>query len=62
MRRRKLDLNKCAVCGKFRKPEELVCMQAEGDEQWLECKHCMSKSSLDRYFPELNKNKEEAGE
>jgi len=44
---------RCDICGKFRKDSELVGMQAEGDEQWLECKKCISESDMERYFPEV---------
>ena len=41
---------KCALCGKFRKKTDLVMMQAEGEETWLECIDCMSESDKERYF------------
>ena len=46
----------CDLCGKFRADVNLVLMQAEGDEQWLECKDCMSPADHEIYF-----GKKEAG-
>jgi hypothetical protein len=45
---------RCDICGKFKSLDDLACgLQAEGDEMWNECKDCMCKFDLERYFPEL---------
>jgi len=41
---------KCDCCGKFRKLRDLVRMMGEYDEEWNECRFCVSKSDLDQYF------------
>ena len=43
-------INKCALCGKFRKKDDLIGVQAEGDEIWLECKFCCSEIDYKTYF------------
>lgn len=41
---------RCDCCGKFRKKSDIVCMQAEVDEYWYECRFCMSPVDEERYF------------
>ena len=48
--------NQCALCGKFRKWEDLI--HTTGDysdftgffDTWFECVSCMSKAELDRFI------------
>lgn len=41
---------RCDLCGKFKKEPDVVCMQSDSDEQWLECVDCMSPVDHERYF------------
>lgn len=48
-------INKCSLCGKFRKDDELVLQfDYDGDgfcvDEWLECMCCMSDSGRETYF------------
>lgn len=44
------DKNRADCCGKFRKIQELVCLEGEGSEQWVECCYCCSDFDYDTYF------------
>lgn len=41
---------RCDICGKFRKPADLVGIMGEHDEEWTECIKCMSPVDRERYF------------
>lgn len=50
---------KCDVCGKFRKDEDIVCIDysdgyGDYDEQ-ITCKWCMSDVDFERYFPNVER-------
>lgn len=52
---------RCDSCGKFRKIEDIVCIEdADGYNdyvQFMECRFCVSQADYERYFK--NQNKEE---
>lgn len=52
-RNMKMLHDRCVCCGKFRKQSELIYMIGENDEEWLECKFCMSESDREKYFKTL---------
>lgn len=43
---------RCDCCGKFRKLMDIRIVMGEYDEEWAECRFCMSKSDLETYFKE----------
>jgi len=40
---------RCDLCGKFKKQEDTLLMQAEGEETWIECVDCMSDFDRERH-------------
>lgn len=45
-------------CGKFREENELVELEGEGSEVWLECCYCCSDSDYEYYFKKELEEKE----
>lgn len=49
---------KCDCCGKFRSRKDVVGVMGEYDEEWVECRFCMSEADEEWYFKDKeNKDK-----
>lgn len=52
---------RCDLCGRYRKIKDTATVGNE-DQEWIECKDCMSASDLKTYFPNEVRNRKESAE
>lgn len=51
-------MNRCNICGQFKKWINLLLVHGEDSESWLECKDCMCESDY-KIWLQIQKDKNE---